>query len=60
MILGRIYEFKDKNHKFPFGFKRGCFLGYTNNGMPRFILNIHRGTQCFINTNDSNFEEVNY
>jgi len=60
MKLGRIYEFKDKNKKFPFDFERGCFIGYTLEGMPRFILNVRRGTQCFINADDSNFEEVDY
>ena len=60
MILGKVYEFKNKNKKFPFDFERGCFIGYTNQSWPRFILNVRRGTQCFINATDENFEEVNW
>ena len=60
MILGRVYEFVDKNRKFPFDYEQGVSLGYTNGGMPRFVLNVRRGTQCFINAPESDFEEVNF
>lgn len=58
MIIGRVYEFVDKNRKFPFGFERGAFLGYTPSGWPRFMLRVRTGTQCFINAADSVFEEI--
>ncbi len=60
MIVGKIYEFKDKNRKFPFDFERGCFIGYTNEGWPRFCLNVRRGTTCFVNAIEDTFEEVVY
>lgn len=60
MIIGRVYEFVDKNRKFPFGYERGAFIGYTPENFPRFMLNVRRGIQCFINAEDSTFEEVVY
>ena len=60
MIIGRVYEFVDKNKKFPFDYERGAFIGYTPQNMPRFMLNVRRGAQCFINATDEMFEEVVY
>lgn len=58
MIIGKVYEFVDKNRKFPFEYERGVFLGYTMDGLPRFILNVRNGIQCFINSPEKDFEEI--
>ena len=60
MILGKVYEFVDKNRKFPFGCKWGAFIGYTQEGFPQFTLNVRNSTQCFVNAQDNMFEEVVY
>lgn len=60
MRIGQVYEFVDKNRRFPFGYERGSFIGYTPEKFPRFMLNVERGTQCFINATDDMFEEVDY
>lgn len=60
--IGKIYEFrKDIDRRdFSFGYKKGVFIGYTKGDMPRFILNVERGTECFINATDDNFIEFKH
>lgn len=55
--VGKKYRFKD-GHKFPFRYEEGVFIGYTKSGWPRFVLNSIKGTECFINATDENFEEA--
>lgn len=58
MIVGKVYKFVDRNKKFPFGYRLGAFLGYTKEKWPIFMLDIERGTQCFVNAVDDTFEEI--
>ena len=57
--IGKVYKFKDgiDREAFSFGYKCGCFIGYTGSGWPRFILNVEKGTECFINATDDSFKE---
>ena len=62
MEIGKIYQFKKDidNKRFSFGYTKGCFVGYTKSDYPIFILNVEKGTQCFVNATDDNFELVNW
>ena len=57
--IGKIYKFIEGMRKdFSFGYERGCFIGYTKSNWPRFMLNVEKGTECFINATAENFVEA--
>jgi len=60
MEIGKRYRFKNEldDKRFPFGYSRGMFIGYTKAYWPLFALNVEKGTTCIVNAKDDNFELV--
>lgn len=57
LSIGRIYRISDTEKHFPFHYPCGCFIGRTPQGWPRFMLDVQKGTECFLNAKDSCFVE---